>query len=766
MPGSADPDILPLSAARDRSSVGGKALGLADAIRFGLRVPPAVVVPIDLAGLAVEQPQELGKRLGAATASLGSSFAVRSSGLEEDSAEASHAGQYPTMLAVAPDDLLPAVLECAAHGVAVIVQQMVDAVVAGVAFSVDPVTGRHGVVIEATGGLADHLLEGTEDGERWVEGVETVPETRVLTDAQAGQVVGLVQELEAAVGSPVDVEWAFDDRQLWLIQVRPLTVFAHRRAVDLPDRQTWTQAPRFPDPMHRLSFSNWFPIHTAAFDQVFADFGLPAKTVEHRRVEGKVYSRDVPFRGASRDDVRLPAWAFALAMRLPPLRSHLAKAKRYDGEARILDLIEGWESTAAPAAMARTRQIRQADLSKLDDVDLSNHIDRVRDHIQELAVVHFRLTLGAVMIPTGRLGLFVQEHLGWGPLKTIDLVGGFGDANSHAGLVLAEIAASLSEAEEAVIRADRAAVMGVDGIDQFLDEHGHRLNIDLTKPTLAEDLGRLVHLVLAAGSKAEDPRLRAGEREAEARSALDPSHRAEFGALLRLARRGRPCQDASELAVFDAVALMRPVAIEAGSRLAASGRLPLATDVWHLDVTELQQMLTAEITTVPDLVERRSEMAWAATHAGARRYGPEPMPPPDIEALPRGLRNTLGAILWSAALETPPPVDKAVDGALVGLPGAPGRAEGAVRFVNGEADFVDVGPGDIVVCRTAVAAWSPIFAVAGGIVTESGGALSHPATLAREYGLPAVMSVHEAMTRLTESEWVRIDGGEGTVTIL
>jgi pyruvate,water dikinase len=86
--------------------------------------------------------------------------------------------------------------------------------------------------------------------------------------------------------------------------------------------------------------------------------------------------------------------------------------------------------------------------------------------------------------------------------------------------------------------------------------------------------------------------------------------------------------------------------------------------------------------------------------------------------------------------------------------------------VAGEVDFSNVGAGDIVVCRTAVAAWSPIFAVAGGIVTEAGGALSHPATLAREYGVPAVMSVHNAMEHLTEGAWIRVDGGAGTVTVL
>jgi pyruvate,water dikinase len=556
---------MPLDAGFDRTSVGGKAAGLAGAIRLGHSVPAGVVVPIDLIRSENRGAGDLGVRLRAATASLQPPFAVRSSGVDEDSAQASHAGQYLTMLSVASEDVYSAVRECAADGVAVIVQEMVGATVAGVAFSVDPVTGRTGVVVEAVGGLADHLLEGTVDGEHWVDGADQAGHT-VLTDAQASEVVALVEALSQAIGSPVDVEWAFDDRQLWLLQVRPLSVFARRPTIDLPDRQTWTQEPRFPEPMHRLSFSNWFPIHTAALRQVFTEFGLPVETVEHRRVEGRVYSREVPFGGGTKDGMRLPAWMMALAFRLPPLRSRLANAKRYDGDQAVVALMVEWESTTGPAAVTETRQLRQADLARLDGSELSDHIDRVRRHIRELAVIHFRLTLGAVMIPTGRLGLFVQEHLGWDPSQVIDLVTGFGDGSLEAGRMLSELAARLTGEQQAAIQADRTAVFGIDGIDELLDRHGHRVNIDLTKPTLAEDFGRLVHLLLAAGADSGNPQARAEERQTEALAALDPSLDGEFRSLLQLARRGRPHQDASELAVLDAVTLMRPIALEAGRR--------------------------------------------------------------------------------------------------------------------------------------------------------------------------------------------------------
>jgi pyruvate,water dikinase len=79
------------------------------------------------------------------------------------------------------------------------------------------------------------------------------------------------------------------------------------------------------------------------------------------------------------------------------------------------------------------------------------------------------------------------------------------------------------------------------------------------------------------------------------------------------------------------------------------------------------------------------------------------------------------------------------------------------------AEFDRIQPGDVVVCPTTVAAWSPIFGSIAALVTEHGGPLSHPATLAREYGLPAVLAVENATSRLEDGQRVRIDGGAGIV---
>ena len=74
-------------------------------------------------------------------------------------------------------------------------------------------------------------------------------------------------------------------------------------------------------------------------------------------------------------------------------------------------------------------------------------------------------------------------------------------------------------------------------------------------------------------------------------------------------------------------------------------------------------------------------------------------------------------------------------------------------------------PGDVLVCVMTTPSWTPLFAIAAGIITETGGALSHPAITAREYGIPAVVAVKDATARIRDGQVVTIDGGKGVVSL-
>ena len=145
-----------------------------------------------------------------------------------------------------------------------------------------------------------------------------------------------------------------------------------------------------------------------------------------------------------------------------------------------------------------------------------------------------------------------------------------------------------------------------------------------------------------------------------------------------------------------------------------------------------------------------------------------PPPPPRKDRSNTYLILLAGAtVVTAAALSFVPVIRKpAVDADsdhITGTAGSPGTVEGEVFVVHSPADFSSFPDGAILVARTTNPAWTALFYQAGGVITESGGALSHGAVTARELGLPAVMAVRDATSRFTSGQRVRVDGSNGNV---
>jgi phosphoenolpyruvate synthase/pyruvate phosphate dikinase len=250
------PLTLAEAAGAGEAVVGGKAMGLAGLVALGLPVPDAIVLPVGWAGG--------GEELAAAVGDIRPPFAVRSSAVGEDSSGRSAAGQFETVSGVrTPAELGPAVAHCLASAgsaraeayvgdtaaMAVVVQHQVAAGRSGVAFSVDPVTGRPDeVVVEAVFGHGEGIVGGLVSPDRYrvsdagtvrvrraVKPVALEPSgrrrklpverqaARTLRDDEAVAVARLVRETEAGFGGPVDIEFCFEGSRLWLLQCRPVT---------------------------------------------------------------------------------------------------------------------------------------------------------------------------------------------------------------------------------------------------------------------------------------------------------------------------------------------------------------------------------------------------------------------------------------------------------------------------------------------------------------------------------------------------------------
>jgi pyruvate,water dikinase len=101
-----------------------------------------------------------------------------------------------------------------------------------------------------------------------------------------------------------------------------------------------------------------------------------------------------------------------------------------------------------------------------------------------------------------------------------------------------------------------------------------------------------------------------------------------------------------------------------------------------------------------------------------------------------------------------------------GIAGSPGVVEGIARVVRTVADFDEVAEGDVLVCQMTNPAWVVLFTKISGLVTDTGGTTSHPAVLAREFGIPAVVGTSEATRRIGTGDRIRVDGSAGIVEIL
>jgi pyruvate,water dikinase len=127
----------------------------------------------------------------------------------------------------------------------------------------------------------------------------------------------------------------------------------------------------------------------------------------------------------------------------------------------------------------------------------------------------------------------------------------------------------------------------------------------------------------------------------------------------------------------------------------------------------------------------------------------------------------MGAMLWTVDLmfaATRSAQRYALDAATVtGIAASPGRYTGKVRVVAGEHEFEKIQAGDVLVCPVTSPVWSVLFSRIGALVTDSGGILSHPAIIAREYGVPAVVATGNATAVLRDGQQVTVDGDAGSV---
>ncbi|GHE12685.1 PEP/pyruvate-binding domain-containing protein [Streptomyces alanosinicus] len=795
-------------AALDPAEVGAKAAVLARMRQAGFSVPDGWVFTaramaahtagLDAATGEAVRARPLAGELAAAVETvagrLPGALAVRSSGIDEDGARASHAGQYTTVLDVRGAAALGEALKScwgsaftdvvreyrAASGaegdapLAVLVQALVPADSAGVAFTVNPVTGnRDEVLVSAVPGLGERLVSGEVSPDEWAvpaaggEPVNTSGRHGALNPEQACQVAGLAQQAARVLGGPTDIEWARAGGRLYLLQARPITAIADELPqpveipVDVPPG-FWTKdsthapVPLLPMTRAMLEYNN------TVLEDVCAEFGLLLKGMAFRTIGGWRYVGNVPLAPADVPD-RIAACVQAV------------------GEDRVGRALTEWREEQRPRFAERIARLRTADLGRLDDAALAAHLDEVVALHREGAEVHFRL-VAAVSLALGRFGLFTTTALGWDQTRPFALLAGLSTESTGPARAMAQLAglaaARLPEAADAaalrdLLRTDRQFA---EAFETYRTAYGCRaLQYELAAPTLAERPELILALLrdqLADGGGrgrdgAEVERER-GQAVAAALDGLAPERAERLRALLADAEHAYPVREDNEHWTVSAPnALLRWAVLEAGERLVARGLLAAADQVFFLETDEVRTALLKGVDTRETVRRRRGEHRWALANPGPASHGERPGPPPSMDQLPAEVRETMGGFLWTLQhMNGASPAAPRTDAATVtGVPGSAGRATGTVRVVRDESEFDKIQAGDVLVCPITSPVWSVVFPGLAALVTDTGGALSHAAIIAREYGIPAVLATGDGTSALADGMVVTVDGTAGTVEI-
>lgn len=788
--------------ARNASRYGGKGAGLARLVALGFDVPPGFIVPARTAH--EELPALWSRRLVEAFHMLGGPVAVRSSLVGEDSALASLAGQLESVLDVGDEEaFLAAVRHCYASArstrvreyrrglaarlgaeeivgsgglptMALVVQRMQPARVGGVAFSADPISGRRCVIIEATCGRTERVVAGTVVPTRWVvdargQIVDTYLANGDEPPLARDQVLALarsIRRIGTGFGHSVDVEWLHDGERFWFLQARPITTLVGKRVYS--SRLVSDMSPGLIKPL--LWSTNTQSITQNVFGRLFGELIGP-NDIDFTRLVRRIHSRlyaDVTGLGELLVAVGLPENFFEMMAKdehgeRPRLAWHRSP--------RLLRFVPFmWRNLRARKALQRFVREQDDALSAYRRRDWADAGPaELRAAAEDLLDLHGRsqwfVVLAAInlMVRKRLLARCIRRHVpgvsardllqGLAGLKALEPNEMLQEAGTIARRLTPAERKLLDEGDDVRIRATLAATTAgielIATIDAFMTRYGF-LSANGTdfssaswveNPTLIwQSVARHARIERAGGGAV--PGTKDQLTIAEVAAQLPPLRRRLFQRFLASTRSYLDLRERASFLFSEDTYQFRRVVLAMGTQLVTAGRLDDRDDVFCLYRDELWRLVAGEL---DGQEARRLVTARQAEMAADAACEPD-------ETL-CGEEHELAA---------PAPVQTAE--LLVGIGGSPGLAEGYARIVRDPlAAPADLGAHDILVVPFTDVGWTPLMAGIAGIVAEAGGQLSHTAIVAREYGLPAVVSVRRATQVLHDGEAITLDGRHGRV---
>ena len=699
--------------ANARSILGGKGAVLAELRDAGFPVPPFEIAAED------------DTLLNSQVSRIGLPIVVRSSATAEDGERASFAGQFASFLNLRSlEQVQQAVGECRASAdgeglrsycrkhdidpstlqMRPILQRMIEPLIAGVAFTIHPTTGADEVVIEACAGLADDLLAGRQSP-------LAADDPRLTPHLPA--IKALARRVETYFGSPQDIEFAIDQQGLHLLQARPVTSLEFSS-----EDGEWTNAD-FRD--GGVSSSACSPLMWSLYETIWND-ALKQCLIELRMWDGDFEAGRMFF---GRPYWNLGAVKRAVA-KIPgfverEFDQDLSVQPLYEGDGQRTPVTFATLLRAVPIVMALPgffrRRLRDAaqlltDLPGLESrweretaFDVNSFRQLIEIDYRRIETTYFR-TIYAVS------------------LAKLEWKESFSDCDYSA--LVAALPPLRHMAPMRRLREMRARQL-VDPATLAREfRHHSRWGIDVRHPRWDEDLefvATLTSTVLEPEGK--DPAVHFEQAYREALSQVSwwrrVSWRRKLERLRRLVWLREELRDASSRIYY----WIRRHA------LAIALQRDLGDGIFFQTFSEIYEDDRRSIEARREIFQRFRNFS-APNEIGRRFRHDSTMPLGD----------------------------------LCGIGAGSGRAEGRAHIAQNVELALNAQAGDILVCPFTEPGWTPALDRVSGVVTETGGQLSHAAVICREYGIPAVLGVPQATRRIRQGSRIEVDGTRGTVRVL
>lgn len=714
----------------------------------------------------------------------GALFAVRSSALSEDSAQASFAGEFESVLNVKTDIEIQKAIDTVfksresdrvkayssvqgmdhSHKMAVVIQLMVQSEISGVLFTADPITGSHESMIgNYVFGLGEQLVSGESNAYEFSlsrpKGKYDGPED---FKKYALSLYKYAAKLTNELGCQQDIEWAVAKGKLYILQARPITTLSYGNLntyeinESLVGDALWVNTnvgEAIPDVVTPLT---WSIVRTLDEESSF----IPGYYLWSGNICGRIYSNisqrisavsalygtDTEFVmriigeafGRIPKEVTVPIYPFSrlnlIKVMIPKIIQYSRKTIKTSKDIQkfIKDTPDWSVGMAEKIKKTKTKE----ELLSIWKMEIEGQNKRA----------WWNLLVGAS-----------KASLTLAPLnkKLTEMVG-----SEDAGTLLSNLRGDSDLESLGLVVGISKVIVGEMNKDEYLKQYGHRSphEFELSTPDPREDDGWLEQQIEEHKKSGINVEGLLNKQRAQYKETLNKFNKEFPNKVKWLDKKMKKAAESARVRETVRSEYIRSFRVNRAFAIKTGELTGIGEDIFFLYIDEIINLLSGDSSAIKFIPARKENY---------QKY--KTLPP-----FPSIIRGRFNPLEWVKDpnrrmdyYDPNMPINVASDSEkLKGFPGAAGRIEGKVRILMNPEDGDMLEPGEILVATTTNIGWTPLFPRVAAIITDVGAPLSHAAIVARELGIPAVVGCGNATLRLKTGDQVLVDGGQGIVHIL